>query len=169
MEKEVKAKIELKLYNYYESKKVLSNYRYKIELLKKQVKDIEEELKNIKVDIPIQSQALSYEERVQTSSDNSSYAEKMLIKITDNLLKEKAYKICEIKEYNARIRQIEADNKIIDFNIHDIDKELKKIIEYKYKYSKSDREISFLLCMSSSTITRKRKKIFEIIQSWVLI
>ena len=168
MEKEIKAKIELKLYNYYESNKVLSNYRYKIELLKKQVEDIDKELRDIKIEIPIQSSSLSYEERVQTSTDNSSYAEKMLIKMTDNLLQEKAYKLCEIEEYHRRIRRIEADNKMIDLNINTIDKELRDIIELKYKYSKNYRRIAIELCMGQATVCRKMQKALEIVQSWII-
>lgn len=167
MEKEIKAKIELKLYNYYESNKVLSNYRYKIELLKKQVEEIDKELRDIKIEIPVQSSSLSYEERVQTSTDNSSYAEKMLIKMTDKLLEEKACKLYDIKEYQSRIRVIEADNKIIDLNIKDIDEELRKIIELKYKHKKGIRRIAMELCMGKTTVANKNLKALKIIYSWM--
>lgn len=166
MEKEIKAKLETKLYNYYESNKVLSNYRFRIEILKKQVEEIDKELRDIKIEIPIQSSSLSYEERVQTSVDNSSYAEKMLIKMTDNLLKEKAYKLCDIKEYQRRIRKIELDNKVIDLNINEIDEEFRKILELKYKKKLSEREVSIRLCMAEATVARKKFKALELIYSW---
>lgn len=157
---------EEKLKNYYRKDKLLNSYMGKIELLKKQIKFIDEKIKNTNIIIPEESRSISYEERVQTSSDGCSYAEKMAIKIIDDLIREKAYKIKEINDTETKIRKIEADNKIIDDNIKEMEEEYKRFIEFKYRDEKNNREIALKLHKSESGISRIKKLALNIVESW---
>lgn len=157
---------EEKLKNYYKKDKLLNSYVNKINLLNRQIKIIDEKIKNTDIIIPEESRSITYEERVQTSSDGCSYAEKMVIKIIDDLIKEKAYKIKEINDTETKIRKIEADNKIIDDNIKELEEELKKFIEFKYRDEKNNREIALKLHKSEAGISRIKRIALNIVQSW---
>lgn len=158
---------EEKLKNYYRKDKILNSYANKIELLKRQIKIIDEKIKKTDIIIPEESRAITYEERVQTSSDGCSYAERMAIKIIDDLIKEKAYKIKEINDIETKIRKIEADNKIIDDNLKELEEEeIKKFIEFKYKDRKNNREIALKLHKSEAGISRIKKIALNIVESW---
>ena len=166
MDKETFRKTERKLYNYYGKEKILSSYKRKIDLLNKHIKEIDNKVKNLDIDIPIESKSISFDEKVQSSNDGSSYAEIMLVKITEDLLKEKAYKLSQINEFEIRIRKIEADNIIIEENIDTLNSELKEFIELKYKEKKSHKQISFAMNMSESTVTRKKELALKVVDSW---
>lgn len=157
---------EEKIKNYYHKDRILKSYNRKIKLLQDQIKIIDLKIKNTDISIPEESRSISYEERVQSSSDGVSYAERMLIKMINDLIKEKAYKLKEINDIEMKIRDIEAENKIIEENINELDLEIKYFLEFKYKFEKSNREISFKLHKSEPGISRLKKIALEIVSSW---
>lgn len=166
IDKETFRKTEKKLYNYFRKDRKISGLSRKIELLKKQLEEIDHKLKSIDIDIPEESRAMTYEERVQTSSDGSSYAERAAMRITDNLLKEYARKNEEISYIEAEIRNIEADNIIIGANINGLRDEDIEFLKEKYAKEFPDWEVGMNLNMSQSKVTRKRQKLIENVARW---
>jgi hypothetical protein len=151
---------EKKLYNYYGKDKKIYSINKKINLLKKQIESIKEKLENVNIEIPEESRSMTYEERVQNSSDGSSYAEKMLIRITDKLLREKLRKEEEVLDLEEELRDIEADNVIIENNIRNIKhKEILDFLNMKYKEQLKDWQIGMKIEKDQSTVTRTRQKI----------
>lgn len=166
IDKETFRKTERKLYNYFKKDKKVQSLKRKIDLLNKQINDIEKKLKNIDVSIPEESSAVGYEERVQTSSDRSSYAEKTLMRITDNLIMEQSRKIEEISQLEEQIRDIEADNIIIEENIDDIREEDRNFLRLKYYEGLKDWQVAVKLNMSQSNTTRKRQRLVNNVAGW---
>ena len=88
IDKEIFRRTEAKLYNYFKKDKKIKSIKKKINLLKEQINDIDFKLKKVDVSIPEESRSITYEEKVQTSNNNESYAERTIIRITDSLLLE---------------------------------------------------------------------------------
>ncbi|QPW61892.1 hypothetical protein IG390_05190 [Clostridium botulinum] len=166
MDKEIFRKTEKKLYNFFKKDKKINSLNHKIELLNKQINDIEEKLKNVNITIPEESRAITYEERVQTSSDGTSYAERAAIRITDNLLKEQSIKIEQIAKIEEEIRNIQAYNISIEDNIKDLSEEDKHFLKLKYSEEKKDWQVGKELGMDQSTASRKRKRLVENVANW---
>lgn len=166
MDKNTFRKTEKKLYNYFGKDKKIDSINKKITLLKKQIEDIETKLKNVDINIPEESKSMTYEERVQTSSDGTSYAERTLMRITDKLIVEKARKEEEVAELEEELRNIEADNIIIECNIKDIKEEDMEFLKMKYKDELKDWQIGFKLEMDQSTATRIRQRLVENVARW---
>ncbi|BFN03899.1 hypothetical protein [Clostridium tetani] len=166
IDKETFRKTERKLYNYYCKDRRIQSLNRKIELLKKQINDIDIKLRNVDVNIPEESRAITYEERIQTSNNSTSYAEQALMRITDRLLNEKTRKEEEIGLLEEEIRNIEADNIIIEDNIGELGEEDKKFLKLKYGEGKKDWQLGNDLGMDQSTATRKRQKLVENVAIW---
>lgn len=166
IDKETFRKTERKLYNYYCKDRRIQSLNRKIELLQNQINDIELKLRNVDINIPEESKAIIYEERVQTSNDGTSYAERTLIRITDRLINEQVRKQEEIVAIEEEIRSIEADNIIIENNIGDLRQEDKEFLRLKYKENKKDWQVGNVLGMDQSTATRKRQKLVENVAKW---
>ena len=166
LDKETFRKTEKKLYNYYRKDKKIESLNKKITLLNKQIQDIEVKLRTVDVTIPEESRAVGYEERVQTSSDNSSYAERALMRITDRLINEQVRKEEEIARIEEEIRNIEADNIIIQDNIKDLNYNDKEFLKVKYKEGNKDWQVGIKLGIDQSTVTRKRQKLVEDVSRW---
>ena len=75
--------IEDKLYNFFNKEKKIAALRYQIEILRKQIERLDKDLRECNITIEIESSSPSFEERVQSSSDGTSYAEREVIRITD--------------------------------------------------------------------------------------
>ncbi|WP_236883767.1 hypothetical protein [Clostridium botulinum] len=166
IDKENFRKTEKKLYNFFKKDKKISSLKHKIEVLNKQIDDIEIKLKKIDIDIPDECKSITHEERVQTSSDGTSYAERTAMKITDNLLKEQSRKFEEIATIEEEIRNIIVDNIIIEDNIKDLSEEDKKFLTIKYRDNKKDWQVGNELGMDQSTASRKRQKLVENVARW---
>lgn len=155
-------KTEDKLYNYFNKEKKIATLNYRIELLKKQIDKINQELRECDVNIEIESSSLGFEERVQTSSDGTSYAEREVIRITELKLKRKVSKEIEIEE----IENIELDNSILEYNLKYINEEWYKLLELKYKFKKNETQISFEMNISQSQVNKIKQKAIANIQRW---
>ncbi|CAM2079708.1 MAG: Phage transcriptional regulator, RinA family [uncultured Clostridium sp.] len=159
-------KTEDKLYNYFNKEKKIATLNYRIELLKKQIDKINQELKECDVSIEVESSSPGFEERVQTSSDGTSYAEREVIRVTELKLKRKRFKEIEIEELKEKIENIELDNSILEYNLRYINKEWYKLLELKYKFKKNETQISFEMNISQSQVNKTKQKAIAEIRRW---
>lgn len=166
LDKESFRKTEKKLYNYFSKDRKIRSINKKISLLNQQIDDIEKKLRDVNITIPEESRSITYEERVQTSSDGTSYAERALMRITDKLIVEQARKKEEIAELEEELRSIEVDNIIFEDNIKDLNEEDKKFLKIKYGEKLKDWQAGFKLDISQSTATRIRQRLVEDVARW---
>ena len=159
-------KTEDKLYNYFNKEKKIATLNYRIEVLKKQIDKINQELKACDVNIEIESSSPGFEETVQSSPDGTSYAEREVIRITDLKLKRKLSKEIEIEEIKEEIENIELDNSILEYNLQFINKEWYKLLELKYKFKKNETQISLEMNISQSQVNKIKQKAIADIRRW---
>lgn len=159
-------KTEDKLYNYFNKEKKIATLNYRIELLKKQRDKINQELKECDVSIEVESSSPGFEERVQSSPDGTSYAEREVIRITDLKLKRKLSKEIEIEEIKEEIENIELDNSILEYNLQYINDEWYKLLELKYKFKKNETQISLEMNISQSQVNKIKQKAIADIRRW---
>lgn len=166
MSKDRFKKTEDKLYNYFNKEKKIATLNYRIEVLKKQIYKINQELRECDVNIKIESSSPGFEERVQSSSDGTSYAEREAIRITDLKLKRKLSKEIEIEDIKEEIENIELDNSILEYNLQYINEEWYKLLELKYKFKKNETQISLEMNISQSQVNKIKQKVISNIQRW---
>lgn len=159
-------KTEDKLYNYFNKEKKIATLNYRIEVLKKQIDKINQELRECDVNIEIESSSPAFEERVQSSPDGTSYAEREVIRITDLKLKRKLSKEIEIEELKEEIENIELDNSILEYNLQYINEEWYKLLELKYKFKKNEVQISLEMNISQSQVNKIKQKAIADIRRW---
>lgn len=159
-------KTEDKLYNYFNKEQEIAALKFRIAVLKKHICEINEELKKCDVNIEIESSSPGFEERVQSSPDGTSYAEREVIRITDLKLKRKLSKEIEIEELKEKIENIELDNCILEYNLQYINKEWYKLLELKYKFKKNETQISLEMNISQSQVNKIKQKAIVNIQRW---
>ena len=159
-------KTEDKLYNYFNKEKKIATLNYRIEVLKNQIDKINQELKECDVSIEVESSSQGFEERVQSSSDGTSYAEREVIRITDLKLKRKLSKEIEIEEIKEEIENIELDNSILEYNLQFINEEWYKLLELKYKFKKNETQISLEMNISQSQVNKIKQKAIADIRRW---
>lgn len=158
--------MEEKLRNYFNKDKKISVLNRKLEVLKNQIDVIEYKLKNVAVDLPEESRSMTYEERVQTSPTGESYAERTLLRITDKLIEEKFWKMEQAVDIEKALRNMEADNAIIEANIKDLRLEDQEFLKEKYKYKKADWQVGMKFNMSQGAVTKRRHRLIENIVNW---
>ena len=159
-------KTEDKLYNYFNKEKKIATLNYRIEVLKNQIDKINQELRECDINIEIESSSPAFEERVQRSTDGTSYAEREVIRITDLKLKRKLSKEIEIEEIKEEIENIELDNSILEYNLKYINEEWYKLLELKYKFKKNETQISLEMNISQSQVNKIKQKAIANIQRW---
>lgn len=158
--------MEQKLFNYFNKDKRVSVLNKRLEILKKQISEIEYKLRNVDVDLPEESRAVGYDERVQTSPTGESYAERTLLRITDKLLKEQSWKKEQVADIEETLRSIESDNTFIEANIKDLRVEDQEFLKEKYKYGKKDWQLGMEFNMSAGGATKRRHRLVENIIDW---
>ena len=158
--------IEEKLYNYFSKDKKINSLKNKINLLESQKEAIELKLRNTDINIPLESRSMEFKEKVSFSSDSTSYMERAMIKIIDNLLIEKLRKEEEIIKLEESIRNIEEDNFILKSKIENMDEEGRKLLKLKYKDELKDWQIGVKMNVHQTTISRQRQRLIEDIATW---
>ncbi|WP_234121176.1 hypothetical protein [Clostridium hydrogenum] len=166
IDKETFRATEKKIYNYFKKDKVINSLKHKVEILNKQVDQIEKKLRSTDISIPEESKAMSYEERVQTSSTGESYAERTAVRIADKLIKEQSRKMEEIADIEEEIRNIEADNVIIGDNIGGLRRRDSEFLETKYNKELPEWRVGVELHMSQSQVNRKKQRLIENVARW---
>ena len=160
--------IEKKLYDYYETEKILSSLKFKIGMIEEQIEEIEERIAGTKINIDDDGlQAINYYERVQSTSTGESYAEKAVINQIDSLEKECLAKR-EIKSsLEKKVRNIKLDKSVLEYNIKLLSEKDKKVIEDKYKKHIPDWKIAEDLHVGSSTAYRIRARVINEMKNWM--
>ena len=168
MTKEEFKNVENKLYNYYQKENIINSLNFKINAINKQIEDIENKIKGNKVDITDDGlQAVSYGEKVQTSSAGVSYAEKAIIREIEQLEIECIRKK-EIKNrLEEKIRDIELDNSILEYNISFLSEKDKKFLENKYKKHIPSWQLAQEIHVSEVTARRIKRKLINNINNWI--
>ena len=159
-------KIEEMLYNYFNKEKRIDALKHQIKILDKQIEKIDSDLRTCNITLEEESSSPSFDERVQTSSDGMSYAEREVMRITDLKIKRKHEKELEKEELLGLIDKIELDNAILEYNIQSLNSEWYKLIELKYKFKKKEQQISEELNISQSQVNRIKQKIIADINRW---
>ncbi|WP_195952566.1 hypothetical protein [Clostridium saudiense] len=166
MDKKEFKRIEKRIYNYFKRDKKIAALKHKIDILAKQIEQIDKELRECNISIDIESSSPSFEERVQSSPDGTSYAEREVIRITDLKLKRKLSKEIEIEEIKEEIENIELDNSILEYNLQYINEEWYKLLELKYKFKKNETQISLEMNISQSQVNKIKQKAIADIRRW---
>lgn len=166
MDKELFRKIENKLYLYFDSDKKIRSLNNEIELLDKQINQIDKDLRecNIKIESTVKSP--SFEERVQTSSDGTSYAEREVMRVTEVKIRRMTEKQLEREYKKEQIDTIQLDCIAIQDIVSGYNQELKQLIEYKYKEKWNETKISYKMNLSQSQINKKKNKVLNDILRW---
>lgn len=159
--------MERMLYNYFIKDNIIKSKKDMIEMLEKQIKQLEERIKtnNAKIE-PGLNMGISYDERVQTSIDGTSYAEKAVVRAIERLEVDTTEKLEELFKLEKDIMDIERETKIIELNVGMLSEEDKKFIEMKYKERMSVEEIAEKVNLSRTAGYNKRDKVVESIIHW---
>lgn len=167
MTKEEFKEIENKLKIFYQRKKITDGLKFKIKRIEEQIEEIDDKIKNNKVNIKEEDTSISYNERVQSSGDKTSYAEKAFIKEIENLEKEN-YRKKELKnKLEERLRDIELDNETLEINIKDLSEEYKELLQEKYKKGNPDWLVAQNLHKSKSAVNRIKSNLIKNIYTWL--
>lgn len=158
--------MECKLRDYFNKDKRMNVLNKKLDILKRQIDEIEYKLRNVDVDLPEESRSMNYEERIQTSPTGESYAERTLLRITDKLLKEQSWKKEQVADIEESLRNMEADNAVIEDNIKDLRVEDQEFLKEKYKYKKADWQVGYKFGISQQAATDRKNKLLKNVANW---
>lgn len=84
----------------------------------------------------------------------------------ENLENEIADKLNQITKLEKNIRDIQADNSIIEYNIKTLSESDKDFLKIKYGKEQEDFQVAQELNVSESTAYRVRKRLVENISRW---
>ncbi|AJA42577.1 putative transcriptional regulator (endogenous virus) [Clostridium phage phiCT453B] len=165
--KETFRKTEGRIYRYYKQLKEIDKFEYICRQLEEQKEKIRNDIKETNIFIEEESRSITYEERVQTSSTGSSYAENECIRQIEKLEKEWKYVRRKLLRKKARIRELERQVTPLKYNINMLSEESKRFIEWKYAEGKSvDWIANKMYGGARSTAYRKREELVENIAQW---
>ena len=164
MDKELFRKTESKLYRYFNKDKQERALKDKLALLDKQIESINRDLKECNINIEPSLQAQQYTERIQTSSDGSSYAEKEIMRVTEIKIRRKTQK--QLENVLEQLDNIEIECNEIEWKIRDFNGELKKLLELKYKKKYNEEKIAQEMHLNQSQVNRKKQQIINKILMW---
>ena len=166
MDKELFRKTEGKLYRYYESKKKIYSIKEDIAGLEREIKTIEYDIRHSNVTIDYYQNGIGIQERVQSSSTGTSYAENEMCKQIERLEKEHVEKTKKLLKNKAKIRELERYIDYMDRNIRMLQEEDKRFLELKYGDKKNILQISMRLNIAQATAYRKREELVEVIAEY---
>lgn len=166
MDKELIDDIEKKIYMYYKKESYEKELRYKLNLLNNQIEAINKDLKecNFKLETGIKSP--TFEERVQTSSDGTSYAEREFIRILELKEKRKEQKEIAREKILEKLDNLEIAYNSMQLRLKDFKGQSKQILELKYRDGLNEIRIAQILHLDQSRVNRKKRKIIEKIAMW---
>lgn len=167
VDKEIFRRTEGRLYRYFEDKQKIKCLELECIDLDQQKERIRKDIQETNVFIEEESKSMSYEERVQTSTNCTSYAERALINEISNLEKEWIYIRKKLLKKRTRIREIERRVSHIKNNLAMLSEENKRFIELKYGDKQSLEEIGQVLNIAKTTAHRKREELVENISLWI--
>ena len=166
MDKDLFKKTERSLYKYYSKDKSIKALKEKIDILDKQIFRINEEIKRCDVNIKIESSSPSFEERVQTSGDGTSYVEREMIRLIDIKIKRRSNLLLKKEKILEEIDELELDFKNIEWRVKDFEGESKTLLEMKYKEKYSENYIATKMNINQSQVNRRKQQLIEKIALW---
>lgn len=166
MDKELFKETENKVRRYYQKDKLINYLKNKIKRLDSQINEIEIQLKKNDVTLEPGIKPINYEERVQTSGDGSSFAERQAMKITEFRLERINNKMMEKEKLLEQIDQIELEYTDLDESIREIKGKYKELLEMAYKKGYGEQKIAQELNWVQSQINRKKQTLMKIIADW---
>ena len=166
MDKELFEKTENQLTKYFSKDKIVKSLKDKLSILDKQIRSINEDLRKCNVSIEPESSSPNFEERVQTSSDGTSYAEREVMRVTEYKIKRMTEKQMEKEKTLEQIDQIEIDYNFIKDAIEPIQGISKEILELKYKRGFGEQAIGDKLHLTQSQINKKKWRLVKKIADW---
>ncbi|BFK81478.1 hypothetical protein I3900191A7_16230 [Clostridium baratii] len=169
MEKEVFRKTEGNIYRYYETKKAIFGINEKIARLEEQQESIEYDMKHTNIRIDPYQNGMGISERVQTSSNGTSYVEQEISKEIDKLDRERLRIIKLILKLKAKKRDMENYISNIEYNINMLNEESKRFLELKYSDKEKVVSIAYKMNMAVATVYRVREEIIENIANFMNI
>ena len=166
MDKELFRKTEGKLYRYYQSKKKIRELNNEISSLEYHKERVEYDIRQANVTIDYYQNGTGLQERVQSSTSGSSYAEIEMCKEIEKLEREHLRINKKILKIKAKIRELEEFIRHMNENVEQLNEEDKRFIELKYGDKKSMIYISMKLNMAQATTYRKREELIESIAEY---
>lgn len=166
MNKGIFTEIENKVRRYYQKDKLTKSLEDKLRLLNKQIETIENDLKTCNISIEPSIKAISFEERVQSSSNGTSYAEREAMKITEFKIKRLRDKEMEREKTLEQIDQIELDYSFIKDAIEPIQGQARQILELSYKKGWGEQQIGNTLHLTQPQINKKKWRLIKKIADW---
>lgn len=166
MKDELFRKTEKKLYNYFDRDKKIQSYTKKVAVLKKYLNDLDEKIRTSNVEIEVNIPAIAFSERVQSSVNLTSEAERELMKMIAALEREKVSVINQIKSLEVGIQRLEIENSLLEDNVELLRGDLKEFIYYKYRNHISQRNIALKMNLSESGVTRLRRRVISIVNEF---
>ncbi|GIM29879.1 hypothetical protein CPJCM30710_25450 [Clostridium polyendosporum] len=170
IDKEIFRKTEGRLYRHYKQLKLIQKLKNKVVLLWKQKEQIQKEkveLKYLDIEAGLNMGIDYSREKVQSSSDGSSEAERETIKYIEDLDKQYKNTVKKMLKINARIREIELQVQDMQFNLSMLSEESKRFVEWKYGECKSIEWIATeMYAGARSTAYRKRDELMGDIANW---
>lgn len=166
MDKELFRKTEGKLYRYFNKDKQEKALRDKLSLLDKQIESIDKDLRECNINIEPESKSQGFEERVQTSSDGISYAEREIMRVTELKIRRKTQKQIERQNVLEQLDNIEIECNEIEWKVRDFNGELKTLLELKYKKKYNEEKIAQEMHLNQSQVNRKKQQIINKILMW---
>lgn len=165
---ENRSAIENKLRKYYSDIRQIAILEDKIKSFKDLKQRIEDNIRhcNIKIE-PDLNMGISYGEKVQTSSDGTSYAESAIIKQIEKQQKKVEELQEEITKTLLEISDLSSKNAILKSILDKLGHIYIDIIQMYYKKGMSNRTIGMELSLDERTIRNKKTEALELIQKLI--
>lgn len=158
--------VELSLYRYYAKEKYIRALKDNISFLDKQIAKLDREIRDCDITIDIESSSPSFEAKVQTSPDGTSYAEKECIRLIDMKLKRKSNLLIERERILAEIDNMELNARNIAWKVEDFTGEHKQLLELKYKNRWGENKIAYEMHISQPQVNKRKQQIVQKIAMW---
>ena len=166
IDKELFRKTEGKLYRYYSKDKHEKSLKEKVNLLNNQIEAINKELRECDINLEPESKSPSFDERVQTSSDGMSYAEREAMRVTELKIRRVTQKRIERQHILEQLDNLEIESNEIEWKIRDFNGELKQILELKYKEGLNEIKIAHKMHLDQSQVNRRKRQMINKIVMW---
>jgi DNA-directed RNA polymerase specialized sigma subunit len=166
MNKELFVETENKVRRYYQKDKLINSLNSKIKLLDRQIDAIEKDLKECNITIEPGIKPISYEERVQTSGDGNSYAEREAMRLTEYKIKRMAEKKLEREKLKEQIDQIELDYIFMRDAIESIKGIYRELLKLYYEKEYNEQKIASILNWTQPQINKKKWRLIQKIADW---
>lgn len=166
MDKELFDDIERKLYRYYSKDEHERSLKQRLEILDNQIEAINKDLRECNINLEPESKSPSFEERVQTSGDGMSYAEREVMRVTELKIRRATQKCIDREHILEQLDNLEIEYNEIDWKIRDFKGSLKQLLELKYKEGLNEIKIGQKMHLDQSQVNRRKKQIIKKIAMW---